>query len=406
MLPDGWTHVVLGEISKIGTGGTPSRSNQNYWCGSIPWMSSGEVNNKYVDNTAECITELGFENSSASWFPKDSVMVALNGQGKTRGMAAILCSPMTCNQSLAGIVAEEEKLFPFYLLFLLEYNYTNLRNITGGEGRRGLNLGLLKSYEIALPSIEEQKKIARILGSVDAAVEATQNIIDQTERSKKALTQVLLIGKKRLAGFTAPWRSLKLGDVTTELKARNKDEAIGIDGVMGVNKVHGIIPMRRETIGSSLDRYKILPPKAYAYNPMRINIGSLAVSDKPDDVMVSPDYVVFKCNEGELDPDYLNHFRRTHPWDRFMEIAGNGSVRIRIYYKDLASMKLKLPEIDEQKKIVQVLNAVDDQILQNQNRLEQLQKLKTALMQVLLTGKVRVPLDNAEQEDQKEVVNA
>ena len=89
------------------------------------------------------------------------------------------------------------------------------------------------------------------------------------------------------------------------------------DSVMGVNKVQGMIPMRERTIGASLDRYKVVRRDWFAYNPMRLNIGSLARWTKDGDVLVSPDYVVFSCNLDQLHPDFFDHFRRSSQWERW-----------------------------------------------------------------------------------------
>ncbi|MEZ5814855.1 MAG: restriction endonuclease subunit S [Alphaproteobacteria bacterium] len=304
-------------------------------------------------------------------------------------------------------VEEKEGVSRDFLLYCLQHSIDSLAGHSHGSTMKHIKKSALDHHSVFLPPLPEQEKIAEILGSVDAAIEATQGVIDQITRTKKALMTELLQGKKDAAGNITPWEKVRFSEVTRELKKRNTDGALGIEKVMGVNKALGIVPMRRETIGSSLDRYKILPPNAFAYNPMRLNIGSLAMCNKTQPVMVSPDYVVFECRENVLNPSYFNHFRRSHIWDRFMEIAGNGSVRIRIYYKDLASLRLPLPSLEEQGKIVKILDGADTVQATNQARLNQLKKLKTALMQALLTGTVRVPVQTTIQHtnQHKEVVN-
>ena len=142
-------------------------------------------------------------------------------------------------------------------------------------------------------------------------------------------------------------------------------------------------------IGESIDRYKAVSQFDFAYNPMRINVGSIAMWDGEEDVLVSPDYVVFRCGT-KLDAQYLNHFRKTHYWQHFVTRAGGGSVRVRIYFSDLASMKLNLPSIEEQKAIAAVLNTQDTEINLLSHRFDTLKQQKKGLMQQLLTGKVRV----------------
>jgi len=119
-VPEGWDFGKIRYFSKILTGGTPNRDHSEYWDqGTIPWMSSGEVNNRIVTETSEKITPLALQYSNAKILPVNSVMIALNGQGKTKGMAAILKIPATCNQSLAAIVCDSKKYILFICFFFI-----------------------------------------------------------------------------------------------------------------------------------------------------------------------------------------------------------------------------------------------------------------------------------------------
>ena len=106
-VPDGWQRVRLGDVAEVQTGGTPSRSEPVYWGGNIPWMASGEINQRRLKSTAEQITQEGLDNSNAKLFPPGTVMVAMNGQGTTRGKACVLGIKASCNQSLAAMLAGE-----------------------------------------------------------------------------------------------------------------------------------------------------------------------------------------------------------------------------------------------------------------------------------------------------------
>ena len=98
-LPDHWTAASLRWMSKRYAGGTPDKGNEAYWAdGDIPWINSGAVNDGYITQPSELITREGFANSSAKWIPKDALVMALAGQGKTKGMVAQLGIPTTCNQ--------------------------------------------------------------------------------------------------------------------------------------------------------------------------------------------------------------------------------------------------------------------------------------------------------------------
>ncbi|HVC98526.1 MAG TPA: restriction endonuclease subunit S [Pirellulales bacterium] len=153
--------------------------------------------------------------------------------------------------------------------------------------------------------------------------------------------------------------------------------------------------MRERTIAADVERYQIVRKDWFAYIPMRINIGSIARHTGADDVvLVSPDYVVFECKEDEcgtpmISPDYLDHLRRSHIWERFVA-AGNGSVRIRIYFSDLGHLKFMLPPFREQRAIADLLNTADREIDLLRKQLAALKEQKKGLMQKLLTGQVRV----------------
>ncbi len=184
------------KIAEVLTGGTPKTSNKLYWGGDIKWMSSGEVNIKKIKDTEKKITKEGLDNSNACILPIGAVMVALAGQGKTRGKVAILETETTCNQSLAAIVADKKYLLDEFLYYNLDYRYRELRNING-EGRAGLNLTIIKNIKIPVPKIEEQKYIVNQLSSLDERANFNMKYKNALKILKKGLMQDLLSGKVR-----------------------------------------------------------------------------------------------------------------------------------------------------------------------------------------------------------------
>ena len=181
----------------------------------------------------------------------------------------------------------------------------------------------------------------------------------------------------------------KLSATTRESIARN-GKRLGRNVVMAVTKQVGMRPMREETIATAIDRYKIVKPNSFAYNPMRINIGSIAMSSFDDDVLVSPDYVVFECDDKKLLPGYLDHLRRTRLWASHFEAAGSGGVRIRIYYDDLGAFTFPLPSLEKQRRLIKWLDASVGEIETLERYVNALKKQKRGLMQKLLTGQWRV----------------
>ncbi|SIS91591.1 restriction endonuclease subunit S [Phaeovulum vinaykumarii] len=253
----------------------------------------------------------------------------------------------------------------------------------------------LKNLQVPLPPLPEQRKIAEILRTWDEALEKLTALRAAKERRLSALRAALLFGRLRLGGLGHKWVPTRLDTVTHELTKRNGGKGLGRDFVMGVTKAEGVVPMREQTIAGDISRYKRLPPRAFAYNPMRINVGSIAMNEREGEVLVSPDYVVFACNPDALDPDYLDHLRKTSWWGHYINSGGSGSVRQRTYYDDLAALKLPLPELDEQKAIAAVLNTARDDLAATEREIEALTRQKRGLMQKLLTGKWRV---NSEKE--------
>ncbi len=133
-------------------------------------MSSGEVNNKYIYETEKKITELGFANSSTKMIPKNTVVIALAGQGKTRGLVALTKIELCTNQSLCSIVPYQ-LIKSEYLYYYLSTQYYNLRLISSGDGNRGgLNLKMINDYTIPIPSLDEQQRIVSILDKFDKLV--------------------------------------------------------------------------------------------------------------------------------------------------------------------------------------------------------------------------------------------
>ncbi|TKB66382.1 MAG: hypothetical protein E8D52_17145 [Nitrospira sp.] len=180
-------------------------------------------------------------------------------------------------------------------------------------------------------------------------------------------------------------RSVQLGDVTEEGRRRNGKKH-SVASVMGVAKADGIVPMKARLIAADIERYKLVEHDWFAYNPMRLNIGSIARWKGESEILVSPDYVVFKCitdDESGIVPDYLDHFRQAKAWEDFVTEGGDGGVRVRIYYKDIARLQLALPSLPEQQKIAECLSSVDEVIAAQAQKVDALKTHKKGLMQQL-----------------------
>ena len=174
------------------------------------------------------------------------------------------------------------------------------------------------------------------------------------------------------------WQSVSLGDVTFESRERMGDNG-ELTQVFGVDRNVGL-RLDAKYKSKDLRRYKILRPGMFAYNPMRLNIGSIGYCSKCDGTgLVSPDYVVFGCNDTEVDPEFFKYVVRGREWNRWTTWAGVGSVRVRIYYKELARMPLLLPPLRDQKTIADILDALDGKIELNRRMNETLESLARAI---------------------------
>lgn len=187
------------------------------------------------------------------------------------------------------------------------------------------------------------------------------------------------------------WRRTTIGDCLIDSTIRNTGKKLSHDDLRSVNKTLGMIPMKDRVKGASVERAKIVRNGWFAYNPMRINVGSICRWDKGYECIVSPDYVVFECDEKSILGDYFDHFRMSHRWEKFMEDAGRGSVRVRIYLDDLKQLECILPPLDEQRRIAEILSTWDRAIEATEKLIANSEAQKKALMQQLLTGKKRLP---------------
>ena len=178
----------LGEIYKISSGGTPSRKEISYWeNGTIPWLTTTEVTNGLITKTNECITEKGLKNSSAKLYPKDSLVIAMYGQGTTRGRTAKLGIETTTNQACAVLY---EKLINFdtdYVWSYLKSQYERLRSISHGSAQPNLTAADISNFTIILPPLAEQQKIVEQISALEDKITAAKQIMSECSARKQGV---------------------------------------------------------------------------------------------------------------------------------------------------------------------------------------------------------------------------
>lgn len=223
-VPSHWSAIKLKWLSNRYAGGTPNKDNPDYWQeGNIPWLNSGEVNNPVILEPSAYITELGYSNSSAKWIPKNSLVIALAGQGKTKGMVAQLGIDSTSNQSMAAIVPNKDTN-PRFLYWWLTRNYQNIRNLAGGDLRDGLNLELLGDIPCPFMPLEEQTSIVEFLdretGKIDALVAEQERLIALlTEKRQAVISHAVTKGLNPTA-LMKPSGIDWLGDIPAHWQAK------------------------------------------------------------------------------------------------------------------------------------------------------------------------------------------
>lgn len=220
-VPNNWEVIPIRWSCTVFSGGTPSKDKPEYWnSDDIPWLASGEINKKRIVNAEEYMSFLGFENSSAKWIEPKSVLIALAGQGKTKGTVALLEFKATCNQSMAAIVPNKSKMYYSYLFYYLDSQYTRIRGLVGDDSRDGLNLEIVKSIKVPLPSLKEQIAISHYL-------DKKTNEIDRLIEKKVKLIELLLEEKASFINQA----------VTRGVDSKVKTKYSGIDWL-------GVIPKR------------------------------------------------------------------------------------------------------------------------------------------------------------------
>lgn len=187
---EGWLKCSVGAIGVVSNGSTPSRKIDEYWNGTINWVSSGEVKNNILTSTRESITKEGFNNSSVNMLPVGTVLIAMIGEGKTRGQSAILNIEATINQNIAAIIVNKNYVSPEFLWYCFQKNYTANREKGNGSGPQALNCQRVRELDFILPTLPEQIEIVRILDSIfekETQAKELANVIEKIELMKKAI---------------------------------------------------------------------------------------------------------------------------------------------------------------------------------------------------------------------------
>ncbi|AWI50512.1 restriction endonuclease subunit S [Actinobacillus porcitonsillarum] len=385
-LKDGWEIKTLGEIATISSGGTPSRKNESYWNGSIPWVTTAEVKFNTIVDTAEKITDLGLSNSSAKLFPIGTILMAMYGQGKTRGQVAKLGIKATTNQACAAIILKENYHVEFYYQYLMS-KYDDIREMSNSGGQENLSASIVKSIAIPVPPLEEQIQIAETLSTWDKAIQTTEKLLENSRRQKKALMQKLLGKGEQI------FRLEDLGSTFTGLSGKSKvDFGKGKPYIpymnIFTNSHIDIQHLELVEIGKDETQNKVRYGDIFfttsSETPDEVGMSSVLLNEV-DELYLNSFCFGFRLNNFEnLLPEYAQYLFRCDEIRKAISLLGQGATRYNLSKTQLMKLTIKLPSLEEQREIAEILSTADQEIETLQRKLECLKLEKGALMQRFL----------------------
>lgn len=394
LIPEDWEVKKFNKFSKFYSGGTPLTSKSEYYGGEIPFIKSGEI---YYDRTEQFLTQEGLNNSSAKLVYRGDLLYALYGANS--GEVAISQLEGAINQAILCIQQNKDEAETIYLYNYLKLEKSNIINkfLQGGQGN--LSADIIKNLQIPLPPLPEQKKIADCLSTWDVAIEKQNALINALTQRKKALMQQLLTGKKRLPGFSEEWKEVKMGDLFEKINRKNEE---GNTNVVTISAQRGFVKQtdffNKSVASETLDNYSLIYHGEFCYNKSYSNGYPLGATKRLiafEKAVVTTLYICFKIkDQKKSNGSFFEQFFEANSLDRsLIKIAQEGGRAhglLNVSLSDFFNIKIKLPPIEEQTAIAEILAAADRELQLQKEKLAQLQAQKKGLMQVLLTGKKRL----------------
>lgn len=404
-IPGNWEVKTLGELAKVTSGGTPSREIKAYWGGSIPWITTSLIDFNEINRAEEFITKEGLKQSSTKLFPSGTLLMALYGQGVTRGKTAILKIEATTNQACAAIILDEQKANNNYIFQYLINKYEDIRKLSNTGNQENLNGELVKSIKINLPPLPEQRSIAHLLSLMDTTITQNNQLITQKELRKKWLMQNLLTGKKRLKGFGVEWKEVSLGGLFDRVTRKNSEVNTN---VVTISAQRGFVKQTdffNKTIASEIvDNYFLVHRGEFCYNKSYSNgypWGATKRLNDFDKAVVTTLYICFGLknpvkNSGDFFEQYFEANLLDKGLTKIAHEGGRAHGLLNVTPSDFFALKITIPILEEQAAIAQVLQAADKEIQLLKAKTEKLREQKKGMMQVLLTGKKRLHVQLSE----------
>ena len=275
--------------------------------------------------------------------------------------------------------------FLYYL-----FSTMDLGQYSGQSAQPGLAVGNLVELKSTLPDKQEQEKISGVLTALDTLITLHQRKYEKLVNIKKSMLDKMFpqngvsVPEIRFKGFTDPWEQRKFSDITFPAGEKNRDN-LPLESYSITNE-HGFIPQDEKFENGGTMReadkrmYYIVSPNSFAYNPARINVGSIGYQNTGKDVIVSSLYEVFKTSD-DVDDRLLWHWFKSPDFQKLIFQLQEGGVRLYFYYDKLCMGTVSLPSLEEQRKIGQLFDSLDTLITLHQRKLEKLQNIKKSCLE-------------------------
>lgn len=390
-IPEDWDYVSLKWISKIYAGGTPDKTKFEYWDdGTIPWLNSGEVNQFTIYEPSTYITEEGYKNSSTKYLEIDSLVMALAGQGKTKGMIAQTKIRATCNQSMAAIEVLKHK--PRFILWWLNSQYENIRNLAGGDARDGLNLEMVGSIICPIPSSNEQQAIAEFLDKktveIDGLIAKQEELLKRLAEKRTALiTHAVTKGlnpKAPMKESGVDW----LGQIPAHWGVKQLKHCLTIQNGRDYKEVEADVGY--PVIGSG-GQFTFASEKLFEGEA--ILLGRKGTIDKPlyiNGPFWTVDTMYYAVPSKYCSAKFLYYCALKIPFSLYSTDTALPSMTRTAY----GNHPIAIPELKEQNEIVRYLDdiniEIDDMVKNVSILIDRLKEYRSSLISNAVTGKIRV----------------
>ena len=358
------------------SGGTPATSNPEYWDGTINWYTPAEISEaRYVYGSQKKITEVGLNNSSAKILPKDRTILFTSRAGI--GKTAILKNDASTNQGFQSIVVKNN-IDPEFVYSMSTQIKEKAERVAAGSTFSEISGKQLGKIILMIPGIKEQQRIGELFSIIDNLITLHQRKSVTIKKLKSGLLRKMILTVEStltdvfLPLFTIDWEQRKFKDLVFKSGKKNKKnlpyESFSITNESGFVSQNEQFENGGTMKDADKSMYIIVSPNSFAYNPARINVGSIGYQALGKNVIVSSLYEVFKTSH-EVDDHFLWYWFKSDHFKRLVESLQEGGVRLYFYFDKLQKGELWLPPIEEQRKIGGYFKSVDNLITLHQRKL-------------------------------------